>query len=84
MLVPSCEAKMIQAMEFHSNDNVLVIGTGSGYLVECISYLSNTVSSYEIDPVLFEFSKRNLDHYSQKNFSQLHNLTILEYHNSCT
>ena len=65
MLVPSCEAKMIQAMEFHSNDNVLVIGTGSGYLVECISYLSNTVSSYEIDPVLFEFSKRNLDHYSQ-------------------
>ena len=65
MLVPSCEAKIIQAMEFHSNDNVLVIGTGSGYLVECISYLSNTVSAYEIDPVLFEFGKRNLDLYSQ-------------------
>ena len=65
MLIPSCEAKIIQAMEFHSNDNVLVIGTGSGYLVECISCLSNTVSSYEIDPVLFEFGKRNLDLYSQ-------------------
>jgi protein-L-isoaspartate O-methyltransferase len=65
MLIPSCEAKIIQAMEFHSNDNVLVVGTGSGYLVECISCLSNTVSSYEIDLELFEFAKRNLDLYSQ-------------------
>ena len=65
MLTPSCEGKIMQSMDFHANDNVLVIGTGSGYLVECISYLTNTVSSYEIDPVLFEFGKRNLDLYSQ-------------------
>ncbi len=65
MLTPSCEAKIIQAMDFHTNDSVLVVGTGSGYLVECIACLSNTVSTYEIDTKLFEFGKKNLDHYSQ-------------------
>ena len=65
MLTPSCEAKIIQAMEFHANDNVLVVGTGSGYLVECISSLSNTVSSYETDDMLFKFGKNNLNLHSK-------------------
>ena len=44
MLTPSCEGKIMQSMDFHINDNVLIIGTGSGYLTECASYLTNTVS----------------------------------------
>ena len=44
MLTPYCEGKIMQSMDFHINDNVLVIGTGSGYLTECASYLTNTVS----------------------------------------
>ena len=53
MLTPYCEGKIMQAMDFNLNDNVLIVGTGSGYLTECISHLTNTVSSYEIDLELF-------------------------------
>ena len=64
MLPPSCEGKIIQDMQFHKNDSVLLIGTGSGYLTECISYLTNTVSAYECDNALYQTSKDNLDMYS--------------------
>ena len=55
----------MQSMDFHINDNVLVIGTGSGYLTECASYLTNTVSSYEIDSKLYNYGKNNIDLYSK-------------------
>jgi protein-L-isoaspartate O-methyltransferase len=65
MLTPSCEGKIMQSMDFHINDNVLVVGTGSGYLTECASYLTNTVSSYEIDSKLYNYGKNNIDLYSK-------------------
>ena len=65
MLTPSCEGKIMQSMDFHVNDNVLVVGTGSGYLTECASYLTNTVSSYEIDSKLYNYGKNNIDLYSK-------------------
>ncbi len=78
MLTPSCEGKIMQAMDFNINDNVLLIGTGSGYLTECISHLTNTVSSYEIDYELFNYGKNNLDLYSQNRYKiNLNNKSIL-------
>ena len=65
MLTPSCEGKIMQTMDFHINDNVLVVGTGSGYLTECASYLTNTVTSYEIDSKLYNYGKNNIDSYSK-------------------
>ena len=65
MLTPSCEGKIMQSMDFHINDNVLVVGTGSGYLTECASYLTNTVTSYEIDSKLYNYGKNNIDSYSK-------------------
>ena len=65
MLTPSCEGKIMQSMDFHINDNVLVVGTGSGYLTECASFLTNTVSSYEIDSKLYNYGKNNIDLYSK-------------------
>ena len=65
MLTPSCEGKIMQAMDFNINDNVLIVGTGSGYLTECISHLTHAVSSYEIDSKLFNYGKNNLDSHSQ-------------------
>jgi protein-L-isoaspartate O-methyltransferase len=65
MLTPSCEGKIMQAMDFNINDHVLIVGTGSGYLTECISHLTDIVSSYEIDEKLFSYGKNNLDLYSQ-------------------
>ena len=34
MLTPSCEATILQEMDFHENDNVLLIGNGSGHLTD--------------------------------------------------
>ena len=65
MLTPSCEGKIMQAMDFNIKDNVLIVGTGSGYLTECISHLTNKVSSYEIDSKIFQYGKNNLDLHSQ-------------------
>ena len=79
MLTPSCEGKIMQSMDFHINDNVLVIGTGSGYLTECISYLTNTVSSYEIDSKLYNYGKNNIDLYSiNRHKIDLNHKNILE------
>ena len=79
MLTPSCEGKIMQAMDFHINDNVLIVGTGSGYLTECISHLTNTVSSYEINHKLFKYGKNNLDLYSQnRNKINLNHESILD------
>jgi protein-L-isoaspartate(D-aspartate) O-methyltransferase len=79
MLTPSCEGKIMQAMDFNINDNVLIVGTGSGYLTECISHLTNTVSSYEIDLELFNYGKKNLDLYSQHRYKiNLNHQSILD------
>ena len=79
MLTPFSEAKIIQAMGFSPNDNVLLIGTGSGYLTECISYLCNSIKSYEIDHDIYEFGKRNIDlHSKNKSKIELKNTNILK------
>ena len=79
MLTPSCEGKIMQAMDFNLNDNVLIVGTGSGYLTECISHLTNTVSSYEIDLELFNYGEKNLDSYSQHRYKiNLNHQSILD------
>ena len=58
MLAPSCEARILQEMEFHKNDNVLVVGNGSGHLTECLSYLTNSVSAYECHNAMYRFGKK--------------------------
>ena len=65
MLTPSSEAKILQEMEFHKNDNVLVVGNGSGHLTECLSYLTNSVTAYECHDSMYQFGKNNLDAHSR-------------------
>ena len=78
MLTPSCEAKILQNMEFHKKDNVLLVGTGSGYLVECISDLVFSITAYECDASLHEFGVRNLDlHSNNRDKLHLYNDNIL-------
>ena len=64
MLTPSCEAMILQEMDFHKNDNVLLIGNGSGHLTECISHLASSVTAYECNDTLYDYGKRNLDTHS--------------------
>ncbi len=48
MLNPKVEGRLLQALQLHSSDRVLEIGTGSGYFTACLSQLAQRVISYEL------------------------------------
>ena len=64
MLTPSCEATILQEMDFHENDDVLLIGNGSGHLTECVSHLTSSVTAYECNETIYDYGKTNLDTHS--------------------
>ena len=61
MLKPVVEGRMLQALDLQPGDEVLEIGTGSGYLSACLGELAREVLSLEIQPELAEQARRNLD-----------------------
>jgi protein-L-isoaspartate(D-aspartate) O-methyltransferase len=48
MMAPKLEARVLQTLQIRPGDRVLEIGTGSGYLTACLSWLSGDVTSIEI------------------------------------
>jgi len=48
MLRPIIEGRLLQALALRSSDNVLEVGTGSGYLTTCLAMLSATVTSIDV------------------------------------
>ena len=52
MLAPKVEGRMLQALQVEPIDEVLVIGTGSGYLTACLARLAKHVTSVDIFPDL--------------------------------
>jgi protein-L-isoaspartate(D-aspartate) O-methyltransferase len=48
MMAPKIEARMLQALKIRPGDRVLEIGTGSGYVTACLSWLSGDVTSIDI------------------------------------
>lgn len=47
MLRPIIEGRLLQGLDLRSSDNVLEIGTGSGYLTACLARLSAAVTSID-------------------------------------
>lgn len=60
MLKPTVDGRLLQALLLRLTDNVLEIGTGSGYLTACLARLSAHVESIEINPALAESAKTRL------------------------
>jgi len=60
MLAPKVEARALQDLALQPTDNVLEIGTGSGYMAALMSKLCARVLSLEIDPVLARQARENL------------------------
>lgn len=60
MLEPKLEARLLQELSIKNTDTVLEIGTGSGYMTALLAAKAEYVYSIEIDPVLAENAKRNL------------------------
>jgi protein-L-isoaspartate(D-aspartate) O-methyltransferase len=47
MMSPKLEARMLQALQIQGGDNILEIGTGSGYVTACLAKLGKQVDSIE-------------------------------------
>ena len=47
MMSPKVEARMLQALNLSPTDNVLEIGTGSGFVTACLAKMANHVTSCE-------------------------------------
>jgi protein-L-isoaspartate(D-aspartate) O-methyltransferase len=50
MLAPKLEGRILQALQVEPIDEVLVVGTGSGYLAACLARLAKRVTSVDIFP----------------------------------
>jgi protein-L-isoaspartate(D-aspartate) O-methyltransferase len=50
MLAPKVEGRVLQALQAEPIDEVLVVGTGSGYLAACLARLAKRVTSVDIFP----------------------------------
>jgi protein-L-isoaspartate(D-aspartate) O-methyltransferase len=60
ILEPSPLAKLLQAAEVISSDNVLEVGTGTGYVAAVLSSMADKVTALEVDSALAETAKSTL------------------------
>lgn len=61
MMKPVVEGRMLQALELRPGDDVLEIGTGSGFATACLATLAREVVSLEIEPELAASARTHLD-----------------------
>ena len=60
MMEPKIEARVLQAIKPRGHDQVLEIGTGSGYMAALLAYFAKSVTTVEIRPELADFAIDNL------------------------
>ncbi len=60
MLAPKVEGRILQALELGRHEEVLEIGTGSGFFAACLARLARRVRSIEIHPDLAAQAGTNL------------------------
>lgn len=61
MMKPVIEGRMLQALDLQPGDEVLEIGSGSGFISACLGELARDVVSIEINPELAAAARANLD-----------------------
>ena len=59
MLLPSVEAMILQAMYIKKSEDVLLVGSGTGYFSTCISELANRVHSIDVVEDFIENAQQN-------------------------
>jgi len=60
MLNPKVEARIVQEIAVKNHENVLEIGTGSGYMTALLAHTARHVTSVEIQPESVTLAKENL------------------------
>jgi protein-L-isoaspartate(D-aspartate) O-methyltransferase len=61
MLRPMIVGRILQQVALRGGEEVLEVGTGSGYLSACLARLGGRVRSLELHPELAEFARTNLN-----------------------
>lgn len=60
MMSPPVEGRMLQALALRARDQVLEVGTGSGFVTACLGRLAAGVRSFEIHPALADQARARL------------------------
>ena len=60
MMKPILEGRLLQALDLNSQDDVLEIGTGSGFVTACLANLAREVVSIDIHADFIEQAKQKL------------------------
>ncbi len=60
MMFPRVEGRLLQALNIQATDNILEVGTGSGYLTACLAKMGNSVTSQDINPAFTEIARKSL------------------------
>ncbi|MBT8081456.1 MAG: protein-L-isoaspartate O-methyltransferase [Gammaproteobacteria bacterium] len=61
MMTPTLEGRLLQALGLRSDDRVLEIGTGSGFMTACLARLARHVTSLDIYPDFIKDAERKLE-----------------------
>jgi protein-L-isoaspartate(D-aspartate) O-methyltransferase len=69
---PNLQGRALQALRPQPNDNVLEIGSGTGYLTACLACLARRVTAVELHPELAEAARANLAELD------IHNVEVIE------
>ena len=69
MLPPTIEGRMLQALTIRSDDEVLQLGSGSGYLTACLASLARQVTSVDSRATILELARENIANCNLDNVS---------------
>ncbi len=83
MLAPKIEAKILQAVQIKATDNILEIGTGSGYLTALLASAAKTVYSIDIYQDFIDSARKKLNLLDIRNVS-LKKLDLYKFDDSDT
>jgi protein-L-isoaspartate(D-aspartate) O-methyltransferase len=72
MMTPTIEGRVLQALDLTTADEVLEIGTGSGFLAACLARLSAAVTSIDIHKEFLQSAAVNMED------SGINNVELLE------
>ena len=61
MMTPTLEGRLLQALKLESNDSVLEIGTGSGFVTACLAQLAGEITSVDIHEDFLKTAAANLE-----------------------
>ncbi len=67
MMAPKVEGRLLQALQLEAIDDVLEIGTGTGFLTACLSRLARSVTSVDIFDDFVSSAGRLLENHGIRN-----------------